>query len=410
MTMDSIHLCVAKDLIFSVRRAMSLKHKISQKAVSGILRFFSLFPLKNYIVFESESDMEDNPRAIFEYMVHHGYNDKYKLIWIVKDKEFCKNNYSSDKVEFVSRVERSKIKQLKFYYLISVSKVFFFSHPFWFKKRKKNQIVVHTGHGTPIKKRKNLSSNFNNKFDWLIVPNAFCEKLNYDFWLCDYSKMILCGYPRNDFLFSGDKQKILNCLIPGYCCEKLIICMPTYKKSKNSVDSEHLDIFSLDVITSKQEFFQLNEYLKQRNIQLIIKIHPLQILESMEKSDCSNIHYIINQDLFNNKVVLYELLGVSDALITDVSSVYIDYLVLNRPIGFLHNSIVNYSRGFTVEDYYQYMPGMKIRNFNDLKLFINYLTNNYDEYETERIRVNEIFNPPQDCYSKIITEKILSYK
>ena len=46
----------------------------------------------------------------------------------------------------------------------------------------------------------------------------------------------------------------------------------------------------------------------------------------------SNIRIISDQDLADRGLQLYEVLAGSSALITDYSSVYFDYLLLNRPI------------------------------------------------------------------------------
>ena len=48
---------------------------------------------------------------------------------------------------------------------------------------------------------------------------------------------------------------------------------------------------------------------------------------------------------------LYELLGATDLLISDISSVVIDYLLLDRPIIHAFSDLGEYesSRGFTVE-------------------------------------------------------------
>ena len=38
-------------------------------------------PLQEKIVFECQSDMDDNPRAIYEYMIAQGLNKSYKIVW-----------------------------------------------------------------------------------------------------------------------------------------------------------------------------------------------------------------------------------------------------------------------------------------------------------------------------------------
>ena len=82
-----------------------------------VLRFFyklaTCIPLKNTIVFECESDMDDNPRAIYEYMIKEKRFNKYRFVWIVKDVDFCKKNYFHKKTIFVNRFDEKLKNKLK---------------------------------------------------------------------------------------------------------------------------------------------------------------------------------------------------------------------------------------------------------------------------------------------------------
>ena len=99
------------------------------------------------------------------------------------------------------------------------------------------------------------------------------------------------------------------------------------------------------------------------------------------------------------------MIGCSDALITDLSSVYIDYLMLNRPLGFFMYSVKNYSRGFNIDNFEEYLPGEKIYSLDDLIHFVKNVCCNNDAYEDERMRINGILNPPKDNYSEILLKR-----
>lgn len=81
-------------------------------------------------------------------------------------------------------------------------------------------------------------------------------------------------------------------------------------------------------------------------------------------------------------------MGLFDFLITDYSSIYIDYLLLDRPIGFIPYDYDEYNndRGFLFE-YSGVTPGMRISTYKDL---INFFSRE-DSYAVQRELVRNIF-------------------
>jgi CDP-glycerol glycerophosphotransferase (TagB/SpsB family) len=62
-------------------------------------------------------------------------------------------------------------------------------------------------------------------------------------------------------------------------------------------------------------------------------------------------------DLVAAGVPLYGLLGASSGLVTDYSSVWVDYLLLDRPIAFLVNDRDSYHRPLFPADVLDWVPG-----------------------------------------------------
>ena len=81
----------------------------------------------------------------------------------------------------------------------------------------------------------------------------------------------------------------------------------------------------------------------------MVKRHPLA--EQEKTPELSRIRYLTDEWLHERGFTLHELLGESCALVTDVSSAYVDYLVLDRPIVHHFPDIEAYgqSRGFSIE-------------------------------------------------------------
>jgi CDP-glycerol glycerophosphotransferase len=109
---------------------------------------------------------------------------------------------------------------------------------------------------------------------------------------------------------------------------------------------------------------------------------------NMELLNIKNIHLFSGKDWPE----IMDYLNCFDALITDYSSIYFDYLLLDRPIIFLPYDYEQYSRdtGFTVP-YDDFTPGHKP---STMKEFMSAIQESFDtdRYKTERQRVSRICN------------------
>lgn len=392
-----------------------VRDRIKKHVKYGIIifftAFFKLFPLTKSIVFECESDMDDNPRAFYEYLLGVHWNEKHIIVWIVKDVELCKKLYSQDNVVFISRFSKDIKTRIKLEYYLSTAKFFVFSHPYWFKKRKKGQLIVNVWHGTPIKAAPAPNKKFLESFDFIIVPSETSKDIYFLGLNCPKEKMRVCGAPRLDLFRRNSKEAVFSQLFEYYPGEKVVICLPTYKQSRVEKDSIAEDTFSLNVISTFDEYNALNQFLSERNMHLIIKPHPLQLKDNLWMKDASNIHYIQNSQLLKRKVIFYELLGNCDALLTDLSSVYYDFLLVDRPIGLLTKTIDQYQRGMIDRDSFDQLPGERIDSLDSLFSFLERVDKGINAFSKEMEHLSLRFNQIQDgLYSEELADLIFNNK
>lgn len=98
------------------------------------------------------------------------------------------------------------------------------------------------------------------------------------------------------------------------------------------------------------------------------------------------VYYLNDLDLKKNKVTLYELLGSVDLLITDFSSISIDFILTQKPIAYLLSDFTRYqnTRGLCLPDNYDmFFPGPLITNYSELKSHI-FESLTVDKYRCER--------------------------
>jgi CDP-glycerol glycerophosphotransferase len=91
-------------------------------------------------------------------------------------------------------------------------------------------------------------------------------------------------------------------------------------------------------------------------------------------------------------------LGASDALVSDVSSVYVDYLILDRPIVHHFPDIREYeaSRGFSIGPIEDYLAGPNTRDADEFLEAISAILEGKDTHAAIRRRVTALFHTHLD--------------
>lgn len=170
-----------------------------------------------------------------------------------------------------------------------------------------------------------------------------------------YNSPVL-GFPRNDNLFKRNSRvlKWISSLNVSY--KKIIVYAPTYRDYKGAFTNKNVLGFADDPNI-------LEEFLAENDILLIAKFHPLQDLGS----NIFTKHVIPYYKSYDFS--LYDLLAVSDMLISDYSSVIHDYIITSKPVvlDFFDYDLYKDSRGFAFDPVEVVCPGKVCKHFDELK-------------------------------------------
>ena len=345
----------------------------------------TIIPKKNKrIVLYSNWGFRDNLRTLYQYLVDNGYQEEYEII--------CASN------DFYHLEKEKDVKYVSIYrglYYFLTSKYFFYSFGKYPIKPAPNQMVVNLWHGMPLKKIGNLEVGMEeidyNFFTKLVSSSALFTPIMKAAFKAEDNQILLVGNIRNDELFKKEK-------------EKNIIWMPTYRNSNNYHDSQEALIFSL----GEEDFSKIQQILSKHDYQLYIKLHPLEESRLHVQMNHSNIHLLTEEIISEQYDTLYTFLGTTSALITDYSSVFLDYYLLNRPVAFTINDYEEYKdkRGFVFEDVKSLMVGSVIRDSHDLLEFLESVMKSEDSYIEERTKVNDKVNTIQKDFTKILLNEI----
>ena len=146
-------------------------------------------------------------------------------------------------------------------------------------------------------------------------------------------------------------------------------------------------------VLSNNMFVKINEFLKKKRVKIIVKLHPAQDLSDYSLTEFDHFVLLSHDEFEKRGYDLYFLASQSDALITDYSSIYFDYMLTDRPIGFTINDMEEYkrNRGFSLPPE-KFMPGSKIKGYEDLLNFVQDVVDDKDPYKEERNEVNKLIN------------------
>lgn len=255
-------------------------------------------------------------------------NAKYLYLRVIEEKKF-KAYWVAHDQETYALLKSKNMPVLKLNYKIFLTaikaRIFITTHNYqdvFFVKNKKT-CVINLWHGTPLKKmgfdskvdskrlyfKEKFGINEYKKIDYLCVSSRQTIPAFQSSFKISENKLLLTGLPRNDILQKACtdpiydkniKEKVKAMLnIKG---EKIALYAPTFRDYY---------ISRIDLIKNLKEIF------RQNDIELVIKLHPL---------DKDSAYF----DQIN--IDIQKLLIASDLLISDYSSVFFDYAILGRPI------------------------------------------------------------------------------
>lgn len=134
------------------------------------------------------------------------------------------------------------------------------------------------------------------------------------------------------------------------------------------------------------------------NVFIIIKPHPEQDVNYLKKINLSNLLFIDDNFLLYYNIDNYDVLNSVDALLTDYSSVYYDYLLKNKPIGLCWDDFDDYSKreGFLLDPNFIMAGGEKIYDKDDLKSFIKRISCEEDVLQDKRNEICDLVHKYKD--------------
>jgi len=343
-----------------------------------------------------------SPKAVYEYMIQNGKFKDYSFVWFFdkpEDYKFLEKNNNTIVVKKGSSECEKYLHRAK-YWIFN-----FRAMDHWMPS--KEQIYVQCWHGTPLKRLGYDITNSDNamnsvaeikskyksdakRFDYMVSPCQFVTDKFTSAWnlksIGKESRVLEIGYPRNDFLNSykeTDIVRIKGKLGLDSCDKKIILYAPTWRDNQHDAEKGY-------VYKNPVDFDYLRKYLSGEYI-ILFRAHYLVADNFDFKSYEGFIYDVSAYDDIN------ELYIISDVLITDYSSVFFDYAILERPMLFYMYDMEEYRdemRGFYLD--VNELPGPIMKTEKELVDTVNKLNIIEAKYTNVTRHFNEEYNRMND--------------
>ncbi len=270
-------------------------------------------------VFASHNPFSDNSRYLFE-DDYNPYN--LRKIWIARNKEEYAYVSGLGYECYIKGSYKAVIHSLTakcFIYTCYISDIGF--------QYSKNAIAINLWHGIPLKKiefdikkgplTRKFDSSIKSKIkhpeiyrpvDYVLCPSEFVYNYSYKTaFQISQNQMLNFPYPRSIYLKSLQSSNNK---------EYVFLYAPTWRDTK--VDFLNSDYLDLD---------KINRFCQKNNCLFKIKLHP-NTKSNIDTTAYDNVVFV--EASADTNAYLTE----ADCLITDYSSIFFDYLVLDRPVLF----------------------------------------------------------------------------
>lgn len=346
------------------------------------------------------------------------YKDKFQLYWLVEDKKL------------LPYLQESGINAIYFFsisglleFLRSEILIIINDSP-WFYGKKifiKGKKIIQLWHGVGFKKIGKLKDenyqviklnaklfkilkyllSLMNKCLPSAVPDVFITTSEFYrdevFSLAHpdvpIENFLIENYPRNDFLTKDiegidlwtDKEALKEIRNKKESDFKTIIYVPTFRDmGNNPINDGAIDLE------------KINEHAKLNKFVWVMKFHGMPDTEFSYEVNRKYSNIIF----YENEKDVYPALKYVDVLVTDYSSIYMDFLLLDKPVVFYPYDLETYrakDRGFS-HPYDEMTPGKKVKTLAEL---INYLEQKVwdDQFKAERNRLRDLGFSKQDFKS-----------
>lgn len=309
-------------------------------------------------------------------------------IWITKDQKICREIRASGLKCLMWGTKKARKAQQRAGYAIVSNGISDLEHTYL-----GGAVILDLWHGVPLKKigfDDDMTVNYDSTFQkikrffkylpyrkmYYFAPSENFRKIYSSAFRQPESHIVVLGQPRNDVFFEKQHDSGRELYFPG---KRIILYCPTHRlEGKKKIEISK--IFDLPA---------LEDFLEKKNYYFVIKKH---FYHRDETENLDRYKRIV--DITGGEYDIQKLIQECCLLVTDYSSIYIDYLLLDKPLLFYcydYDDYIKNDRGMYF-DYDQVTPGEKAHTFPEFAAELNTFARNPENYgKGSRERLKNFF-------------------
>ena len=254
-----------------------------------------------------------------------------------------------------------------------------------YSAHKLNKIIINIWHGIALKNIGVLANNYSGIEEtqrlseatsaFILSSEEEKEIVSQSLLLPEY-KIYVTGLPKNDYLVQNKSIKRDTSLFT-------ILYAPTFR------DNSHTRIFPFD----DWDLSKMTPFLERHNAEILIRHHINETDLDAQQIFSDRIRKAHAADFPDPQ----ELLLQSDLVITDYSGIFIDFLLLDRPVMFFPYDLQDYEGARSLAyAYNESTPGPKVHSMQEFHEQLEQIIGGEDNYKKERATVRNRFHLHQD--------------
>lgn len=326
---------------------------------------------------------EDNLVAIYEKLLQQGFTS---IIWVVDSLAEERPFVVHAGTKFVV------LGTWRDYFYCVLAKYLFITHGHFIENIPSNQVCTNLWHGIPYKVIGMLDGKAGRRDTLTVATSEMTRDIFAKSFGVDRANIAITGQARTDRLFVAEALALRQRLVPGIGeATKIFLWLPTFRTTDlvggRSDGTDAGNVFNC----ADFSVAAFNRHLADNDALCFVKPHPMARRQHSEQA--SNVIYVDEAWLHARKTTLYQFAGIADCLISDISSIIIDFMLRDKPIVLLFEDIVEYeaTRGFSFAPIADWLPAPVNLGYDGFIADIDAVVKGRDPYREKRNSLKATF-------------------